>query len=198
MREALDNIGQRLSAEQETRTTTVQTLGHELGRQLSDQGQQITSELARRFDELSASLERQAGALRHEKTDRATLAALLTEMAQRLHGGGQERSPMAERPVAHPPGDAPPHAGQASADELAQLRQLLIGPERRDIDQVKQDIERLGRVDAEDVAPVLPQAVLQSSRTGRQIAEAMLPVVEEDIGLSVKRHPRDSPSCCSP
>jgi OOP family OmpA-OmpF porin len=96
---------------------------------------------------------------------------------------------MAERPVAHPPGDAPPQPGQASADELAELRQLLLGPERRDIAQVKQDIERLGRLDAEDVAPVLPQAVLQSSRTGQQIAEAMLPVVEEDIGLSVKRHP---------
>jgi OOP family OmpA-OmpF porin len=96
---------------------------------------------------------------------------------------------MAERPVAHPPGDAPPHEEQASADELAQLRQLLLGPERREIEQVKQDIERLGRLDADDVAPVLPQAVLQSSSTGHQIAEAMLPVVEEDIGLSVKRHP---------
>jgi predicted transcriptional regulator len=89
MREALDNIGQRLTTEQETRTNTVQALGHDLGRQLSDQGQQITSELVRRFDELSASLERQAGALRHEKTDRATLAALLTEMAQRLNSGRQ-------------------------------------------------------------------------------------------------------------
>jgi predicted transcriptional regulator len=87
MHEALDNLGHRLNGEQQTRTEAVQTLGQDLGRQLSEQGQQITSELVRRFDELSSSLERQAGSLRHEKTDRATLAALLTEMAQRLNSG---------------------------------------------------------------------------------------------------------------
>lgn len=92
MRQELDNLGQRLSHEQETRAQTMQTQGHELRQQLAEQGQQLTSEIVRRFDDLSASLDRQASSLRHEKTDRATLATLLTEVAQRLaadphHGG---------------------------------------------------------------------------------------------------------------
>jgi hypothetical protein len=88
LREGLDALHHRLNGEQQTRGESLQGLGDDLRRQLSEQGQQISSELVRRFDELSASLERQAGALRHEKTDRATLATLLTEMAQRLHGQG--------------------------------------------------------------------------------------------------------------
>lgn len=88
LREGLDALHNRLNGEQQTRGDSLQSLGNDLRRQLSEQGHQISSELVRRFDELSASLERQAGSLRHEKTDRATLAALLTEMAQRLHGQG--------------------------------------------------------------------------------------------------------------
>lgn len=90
----------------------------------------------------------------------------------------------------HPPGGPPRRKdGKTSSDDFATLRHLILGPERQEIAQVKQQLERLGRVAASDVAPVLPAAIMQSKRESQQIAEAMLPIVEDDLSLSIKRHP---------
>jgi exonuclease VII large subunit len=84
MRQELDALNHRLSDEHNGRQESVNTLGANLGNQLSQQGQHLTEEIVRRFEELSASLERQAKSLRHDKADRSTVASLLNEMAQRL------------------------------------------------------------------------------------------------------------------
>jgi outer membrane protein OmpA-like peptidoglycan-associated protein len=75
-------------------------------------------------------------------------------------------------------------------DDWAELRRLLVDPEQRELALVKSRLDRLQRISPEEVGAVLPQAIAHSISKGRQIHEALLPVIEEDIALSVKRNPR--------
>ncbi len=59
----------------------------ELRQQMLDQHQRLSDDLSRKAQDLLSALAREAGALRHAKADRATLAALLAEMAGRLTDG---------------------------------------------------------------------------------------------------------------
>jgi len=56
----------------------------ELRQQALDLHKQMTDELRQKTDEILARLTQEAADLRNEKTDRAALAAILTEMAMRL------------------------------------------------------------------------------------------------------------------
>ena len=56
----------------------------ELRQQMIDQARELSEELRLRFDDLAAIVDREASDLRNDKTDRAALAALFTEMAMRL------------------------------------------------------------------------------------------------------------------
>jgi hypothetical protein len=49
-----------------------------------EQHQRLSDEIRRRTEDLLATISREAQALRSDKTDRATLAAMLNEMAMRL------------------------------------------------------------------------------------------------------------------
>lgn len=105
-----DRLSHEMSTEQQARGADVQALTQRLGelthhveqrtaqidqqashnlqtlqQQLHEQSQTLTTDLRTRFDDLSATLDRQTTALRDEKTDRASLAGLLTELARRLH-----------------------------------------------------------------------------------------------------------------
>jgi hypothetical protein len=52
--------------------------------QLHEQGQQLSDEIKQKADDILARLLRESQELRTDKTDRATLAALLNDMAMRL------------------------------------------------------------------------------------------------------------------
>jgi hypothetical protein len=56
----------------------------ELRQQIHGQHQQLSDDLKRQADEILERLARESQELRTDKTDRASLAALLTEMAMRL------------------------------------------------------------------------------------------------------------------
>jgi DNA repair exonuclease SbcCD ATPase subunit len=56
-----------------------------LRQQMLDQSKALNDELRRKSEELAASIAREAGELRHDKTDRAALADLFTELALRLN-----------------------------------------------------------------------------------------------------------------
>lgn len=56
----------------------------EIRQQLLEQHQRLSDDLSQKAQDVLAELAREAEALRHAKTDRATLAALLAEMAGRL------------------------------------------------------------------------------------------------------------------
>lgn len=77
----------------------------------------------------------------------------------------------------------------ASADDhWAELRDLLVGPERAALESVTKRLDDLGRR-AEDTSAVLPQALL--ARAGdEELRSALLPSVEEAIRISVERDPR--------
>jgi uncharacterized phage infection (PIP) family protein YhgE len=56
----------------------------DLRQQILDQHQRLSDEIRQKVEEVLAALARESETLRSEKTDRATLASLLTEMALRL------------------------------------------------------------------------------------------------------------------
>ena len=53
--------------------------------QMLEQAKTLNDELRRKYDELAQALAREADTLRHDKTDRAALADLFTELAMRLN-----------------------------------------------------------------------------------------------------------------
>ena len=57
----------------------------ELRQQILELHQQLTDDLQRKVEDVLSRLNQESAELRHDKTDRATLAALLTEMAMRLN-----------------------------------------------------------------------------------------------------------------
>ena len=78
---------------------------------------------------------------------------------------------------------------QAEAPDLAELRELILGAERRRL----QDLER--RLDAagltrEELAELLPEAIALRTSRDKQLARALAPTVESAIGESVRRNPR--------
>lgn len=74
----------------ERRTTTLDEQQsknqREMRQQLLEQHQRVSDDLRQQVDEVLAALAREANELRHDKTDRQALAALLKEMAMRLTG----------------------------------------------------------------------------------------------------------------
>jgi hypothetical protein len=72
----------------ERRTTTLDEQQarnqREIRQQLLEQHQRLSDDLREKVDEVLAALAREAQELRHDKTDRQALAALLKEMAMRL------------------------------------------------------------------------------------------------------------------
>ena len=56
-----------------------------LRQQMLEQAKTLNDELRRKYDELAQALAREADSLRHDKTDRAALADLFTELALRLN-----------------------------------------------------------------------------------------------------------------
>ena len=109
IRREIDAVGERLLAEQRTRTAALQELGggleqlnrtadrrlselgeevargqRELRADLSRQATSLTEDLQRRSTELSGSLKRESDELHTRKVDRAALGALFAEVAARL------------------------------------------------------------------------------------------------------------------
>ena len=86
-----ESLNERIRSEQQDRTTKTAQIDDQLARglrevrqQIHEQHQQLSDELKRQADEILERLARESHELRTDKTDRASLAALLTEMAMRL------------------------------------------------------------------------------------------------------------------
>lgn len=106
----LEALGERLAAEQNARADSLEQLskgvkdtfravdkktaqmdeqtakGHrEIREQILDQSKALSDDMRQKHSELLAALDREARELRTDKTDRAALAALFTEVAMRLN-----------------------------------------------------------------------------------------------------------------
>ena len=74
-------------------------------------------------------------------------------------------------------------------EELAQLREILVGKERKELAQLQSRVDRLGFT-AERLADELPQAIFRRNDRGdRQLAVALAPSVERALAESVRKHP---------
>ena len=77
----------------------------------------------------------------------------------------------------------------ASAAELAELRELILGAERRRLEELERRLDAAG-LTREELAELLPEAIALRAGRDRQLARALAPTVESAIGESVRRNPR--------
>ena len=94
----MESLGDRLKADHDERVESDASLARritaldeqaakgqrELRQQILEQHQRLSDDIRKKMDEVLAALAHEAQTLRSDKADRATLAALLTEMAMRL------------------------------------------------------------------------------------------------------------------
>src|SRR3954447_20782462 len=73
-------------------------------------------------------------------------------------------------------------------DDLAELRELILGPERRRLEELERRLE--AGITREQLAELLPEAIALRSGRDRQLGRALAPTVESAIGESVRRNPR--------
>jgi uncharacterized protein YicC (UPF0701 family) len=81
LRDSTRNLWQKLNQFEEHSSNT----HSELRQQILDQMKNLSDEIRHKHDELSAAISREAGELRHDKTDRSALASLFSEFALRLN-----------------------------------------------------------------------------------------------------------------
>lgn len=75
-------------------------------------------------------------------------------------------------------------------DGLDELRRLLVGPEQQEIVRLRERLDEQDELTPSDVSRVLPEAVKLRSRQDKKVTEALLPAVEEAIGISVRKNPQ--------
>jgi len=80
--------------------------------------------------------------------------------------------------------------GPGNHDGLDELRRLLVGPEQQEIVRLQERLEERQELSPTDVGRVLPEAVRLRSRQDKKVTEALLPTVEEAIGISVRKNPQ--------
>ena len=74
--------------------------------------------------------------------------------------------------------------------EFAELRELLLGGERRQLEELRRRLDSLG-ITPEELAEMLPEAIALRAGRDRQLARALAPTVENAISESVRRNPRE-------
>src|SRR6185503_9246276 len=73
--------------------------------------------------------------------------------------------------------------------EFAALRQLLVGPERQQLDALADRVEQVAT--PQSLADHLPEAIALSSSRDQQLGRALAPTVETALRESIKRNPRE-------
>lgn len=74
-------------------------------------------------------------------------------------------------------------------DDLSELRGLLLAPEQIQLSNLQERLDNPVR-HADDVSRVLPSALTLSLKRDNKLASALMPTVEEAIGVSVKKNPQ--------
>ncbi len=83
------------------------------------------------------------------------------------------------------------------ATEFATLRQLLVGPERRQLDELADRVEQVA-ITPQTLADQLPEAIALRTSRDRQLGRALAPTVEMALRESIRRNPRDIASAIFP
>ena len=140
----------------------------------------MTDDLRQKIDEVLRGWHQESTELRNDKTDRATLAALLTEMAHAPHQRAVDprRRPRSERMIGAPRAVERRRSRRPDLDEICgAARRCSSAPssERLAALQARLD-DREAR--AEDVGEVLPQVLLQHAHDPH-FARALTPPLEK-------------------
>lgn len=83
------------------------------------------------------------------------------------------------------------------ATDFATLRQLLVGPERQQLDELADRVEQVA-ITPEMLADQLPEAIALRTSRDRQLGRALAPTVETALRESIRRNPRDIASAIFP
>jgi OOP family OmpA-OmpF porin len=89
-----------------------------------------------------------------------------------------------------PLGEGAAGTGDVSVRELSELRDLLFGAERRQLDELRRRMDT-AELTPEELAEQLPQAIVQRAARDNQLAIALAPTVESAISESVRRNPHE-------
>ena len=76
-----------------------------------------------------------------------------------------------------------------ASKEFAELRELLLGAERRQLAQLQRRLEK--QQSPEGLADQLPEAIALRSGRDRQLARALAPTIDDAITESVRQNPRE-------
>ena len=90
------------------------------------------------------------------------------------------------------PDDAPD-----PADQMRHLRELVLGPHQRSVDELREALANQ-ELDAEQLSDLLPEAVARSSAASPRFAKAMGPTFSAAFQESVKRDPQSLADAVSP
>ena len=82
--------------------------------------------------------------------------------------------------LGEPPGDR---------DAMEQLRELLVGPERKDLADLRRIVTEPGEK-AKELSRILPHAVRLSTSQGGRLSHALAPAVESALKESLRKDPR--------
>jgi len=82
--------------------------------------------------------------------------------------------------------ETPNNNNSVSNEELAQLRSLLLGLDKSELDKL---YDRLNNpnIQPEDLSKMLPEAIILRSMQDKQLSEAIVPTIEEAIQTSVRK-----------
>ena len=83
------------------------------------------------------------------------------------------------------------------ATEFATLRQLLVGPERKQLDELADRVEEVA-ITPQALADQLPEAIALRTSRDRQLGRALAPTVETALRESIRRNPREIASAIFP
>ena len=85
----------------------------------------------------------------------------------------------------------------SGATEFATLRQLLVGPERQQLDELADRVEQVA-ITPQTLADQLPEAIALRTSRDRQLGRALAPTIETALRESIRRNPRDIASVIFP
>ncbi|MBN2056979.1 OmpA family protein [bacterium] len=85
----------------------------------------------------------------------------------------------------------------AGGGDLSELRKLLIGPERSELDELRTLVERSAAT-AQNISEVLPDAIAIRSLKDGRLSSALAPTIEKAITTSIQRDPHHIVDAISP
>jgi|GEM_PF-237397 len=202
----IEILGSKLSGEEQSRVENVDELDDKLKQQVKQidknigdvvnsldknsrdinqkilkQSQDFSSELSNQIGEARSRMDGHRQELSAAKVDKQVLSEMLNALALQVNPDESKY-----RQSGNFDGSRMNDKGHEDGDRLEELRRLLVGVEREQIEQLHDKLDVPENFSSQ-VGEVLPQAMLKSSARGTELSQVMVPVVEDILRLSIKK-----------